>query len=457
MKRILLIGGLALSSMAISQSAYNKLSIDFGVGMSKTFKPTRTNYEPGFNVPHLNLGLRYMFNNKFGLKFDLAYDQIKNKKDAAAAYEFKTNLISQHFLAVANWGNILDVSDWSKKITLLGYGGPGFSLMTGNDQTDLLLNLKMGITPMLKVSPKLAIFGDASMTFYAMGHWYADMKQIRNDVALSGTGSSVSGVDGYTGALSMGIMYYLGEASEHSDWTPTERGNAAELEALKAKIAKAEKDMMDDDRDGVPNYLDQEAGTSEGTNVDTKGRAVKVEKVVDMDGDGVMDVNDFCPTMKGSAAANGCPDGDNDGVYDFVDKCPKAAGSAADGGCPVIKNDVKTLMTKAMKGVQFDTGKATIIKKSLPILDEVAKAMMSNPAYNLSINGHTDNAGDPAKNLQLSEDRAKAVKAYLMGKGVAESRMKATGYGDTQPKASNATAKGKAENRRVEFIIAFEQ
>lgn len=454
MKRILLIGGLALSSMAISQSAYNKTSIDFGFGMSKTFKPTRANFEPGFNVPHLNLGIRYMFNNKFGLKFDLAYDLIKNKKDAPAAYEFKTNLISQHFLAVANWGNILDVADWSKKITLIGYGGPGFSLMTGNGKTDLLLNLKMGVTPMYKVSPKVSIFGDASMTFYAMGHWYVDMKQTRNSGT---TGVSVSGIDGYTGALSLGIMYYLGDAAEHSDWTPTERGNKEELEALKAKISKAEKDMMDDDRDGVPNYLDQEPGTSEGAMVDTKGKTVTVEKVVDMDGDGVLDVNDFCPTMKGSASANGCPDGDNDGVYDFVDKCPKAAGSAADGGCPVIKNDVKTLMTKAMKGVQFDTGKATIIKKSLPILDEVAKAMMSNPAYNLSINGHTDNVGESAKNLQLSEDRAKAVKAYLMGKGVAESRMKSVGYGDTKPVASNATAKGKALNRRVEFIISFEQ
>jgi outer membrane protein OmpA-like peptidoglycan-associated protein len=144
-------------------------------------------------------------------------------------------------------------------------------------------------------------------------------------------------------------------------------------------------------------------------------------------------------------------------VYDFVDKCPKAAGLASDGGCPVIKESVKTLMTKAMAGVSFDNGKATLTKKSLPVLDEVAKVMMANPSYLLKIDGHTDNVGDPAKNLQLSEDRAKAVKAYVMGKGVAESRIKATGYGDTQPKASNATAKGKAINRRVEFLVSFEQ
>jgi len=455
---MLLIGGLALSTLATAQnSAFNKMSVDVCFGMSKTFKPTRENYRPGFNLPHLNLGFRYMMNNKFGLKLDFAFDRITNQKDAPAQYEFTSNLISTSILAYANWGNILDVADWSKKLTMLGYGGPGFTFHKVDKGMDKMLNLKMGVTPMYKVSEKLAIFGDASMTFYAMGHWYIDGIGARNDVTLASAGTSVSGIDGYTGALSLGAMIYLGSAASHADWMPNQRGNGEELEALKAKIAKAEKDMMDDDRDGVPNYLDQEPGTAEGANVDTKGRTVTVEKVVDMDGDGVLDVNDFCPTMKGSASANGCPDGDGDGVYDFVDKCPKAAGLAVDNGCPVVKNDVKVLMTKAMKGVQFDNGKATITKKSLPILDEVAKAMLANPAYNLDIKGHTDNAGDPAKNLKLSDDRAKAVKAYLMGKGVAESRMTATGYGDTMPVASNATPKGKAANRRVEFLIKFEQ
>lgn len=457
MKKILLIGGLALSTMAISQSAaYNRLSIDFGIGMSKTFKPTRTHYEPGFNIPHVELGGRYMLNNKFGLKLDFAYDGIKNKKSAPAMYEFNTFIVSQHFLAVANWANILDFGNsipLMKKLSLIGYGGPGFSYMGGEKASDWLLNLKMGVTPMLKVSDKVSVFGNASMTFYAMGHWYIDGLSRRSGKNTQ----SVSGVDGYTGALTLGAMYYIGKETGHADWAPNDGGNSAELAALKAKIEKAEKDMMDDDKDGVPNYLDQEPGTAAGATVDTKGKTVKVEKVVDMDGDGVLDVNDFCPTMKGSSAANGCPDQDADGVYDFMDKCKTQAGLAADGGCPVVKESVKKLMTTAMQGVQFDNGKATLIKRSLPILNQVAEVMLANPSYQLAINGHTDNAGDPAKNLQLSEDRAKAVKAYLMGKGVAENRMKATGFGDTQPKASNATAKGKAANRRVEFIVSFEQ
>lgn len=447
----------------MSQTNYNKMSIDFGYGMSKTFKPVRQGWAPGFNVVSTALGFRYQLNNKFGLKANIGFDQVKNKKNVGAFFGksmtnpnvFTTNIISQEFMAVLNWGNMADRQTWTDKFGLLGYGGPGVTFITGQNAAkkntfDVAVNFRGGLTLMYKATDKVSITGDASLTFYALQNSYIDQQEFI-------TNRAASGVDGYTGALQLGISYYLGESETHMDWAPNAGTDTKDLDALKAKIEKAEKDMMDDDKDGVPNYLDQEPGTSAGANVDTKGKTVKVEKVVDMDGDGVLDVNDFCPTIKGSSSANGCPDGDGDGVYDFVDKCPKAAGLAIDGGCPVIKDAVKTLMTKAMAGVQFDNGKATLIKKSLPILDEVAKVMMANPSYNLSIDGHTDNVGDPAKNLQLSEDRAKAVKAYLMGKGVAEGRMKATGYGDTKPKASNATTKGKAANRRVEFIISFEQ
>jgi OOP family OmpA-OmpF porin len=453
MKKILLVSGLALSTLAFGQTTFNKVSIDFSVGLNKSISDRGTGAAYKLNLPHIDLGVRYMLNNKYGLKFDLGYDMYKSPKDFPAASEFSTTYLRMNFQGILNFTNVLDFTNFYDKLGVFGHAGPGIAFhgdgKNGPDyKPDFMASFIAGCTAQLKVSPKLAITGDVSATAH-----------ILQDISLDGRSklTANNGFDVVTASASIGINYYLGDAAEHADWTPTNYGDAEAMAALKEKIEKAEKDMMDDDKDGVPNYLDQEPGTAAGANVDTKGKTVKVEKIVDIDGDGVLDVNDFCPTIKGTASANGCPDKDGDGIYDFVDKCPNAAGLSIDGGCPVVTQKAKETMTKAMQGVQFETGKATLLKKSLPILDEVAKVMLANPSYNLAINGHTDNVGDPAKNLQLSEDRAKAVKAYLMGKGVAESRLAAKGYGDTQPKASNATAKGKAANRRVEFLVSFEQ
>jgi outer membrane protein OmpA-like peptidoglycan-associated protein len=108
-----------------------------------------------------------------------------------------------------------------------------------------------------------------------------------------------------------------------------------------------------------------------------------------------------------------------------------------------------------LQGIQFETGKDVIIKTSYPILDKVVSVMNDNKEYNLEINGHTDNVGNDARNLALSQKRADAVKAYLVKKGIETSRMTATGFGETKPVEDNKTAAGKAKNRRVEFKVIF--
>jgi outer membrane protein OmpA-like peptidoglycan-associated protein len=446
---ILLVGG---SSFAQNNDAFNKTSVDFSLGMNYAFRSDAAGQARGANFPHIDAGARYMLTNKFGVYGGLGWEQYRFKS-VSGLKEGRTNAFSIQALAVWNLTNTFDIGSVPKLKKFGAYllAGPRaiFNSNKYNDVrfgTEALMGLSLGGKLQYKASNKLAITAGVEGMTYILQNKTLDFF---NKIEKSPAGLSAN--------LTFGVNYYLGDKAEHADWTVNQYGDLAALAALKAKIEKAEKDMMDDDKDGVPNYLDQEPGTAAGANVDTKGKTVKVEKVVDMDGDGVLDVNDFCPTIKGSATANGCPDKDGDGIYDFADKCPNAAGLAADGGCPVVKQKEKEVMQKAMAGVQFDNGKATLIKTTTPILDEVAKVMLANPSYNLAVNGHTDNAGDPAKNLQLSEDRAKAVKAYLMGKGVAENRINAKGFGDTQPKASNATAKGKAANRRVEFLVTFEQ
>ncbi|MCQ2605735.1 MAG: OmpA family protein [Bacteroidales bacterium] len=175
----------------------------------------------------------------------------------------------------------------------------------------------------------------------------------------------------------------------------------------------------------------------------------------DTDGDGIQDSEDACPEVAGLAQYNGCPDTDGDGIPDNEDACPEVAGQKANNGCPAVKKEVLRVFEKALTGIQFETGKDVIKKQSFPILDQVVKAMKENPEYNLEINGHTDNVGDPAKNQVLSEKRAASVRKYLTDKGVESSRMVSHGYGDTQPIADNKTAAGRTKNRRVEFKVNF--
>jgi outer membrane protein OmpA-like peptidoglycan-associated protein len=202
----------------------------------------------------------------------------------------------------------------------------------------------------------------------------------------------------------------------------------------------------DKDGDGIIDSLDKCP--------DVKG--VKLfEGCPDTDGDSIPDMSDMCPDKKGPLATKGCPDTDLDGVHDGIDKCPTIAGLAANAGCPEIQREVKQLFQKALQGIQFETGKAVIKPQSFGILDAVVKVMKENPSYKLLIGGHTDDVGNDAANMTLSQNRADAVAKYLITHGVDPTRVSATGYGETKPVDTNKTKAGKARNRRVELEVEF--
>ena len=103
----------------------------------------------------------------------------------------------------------------------------------------------------------------------------------------------------------------------------------------------------------------------------------------------------------------------------------------------------------------FETNKAVIIASSNKSLDEIVKILNEYPGANIEIQGHTDNVGDAAANKTLSLNRAAAVKAYFVSKGISDSKLKSIGYGSEMPIADNATPKGKEANRRVDFILTY--
>lgn len=179
----------------------------------------------------------------------------------------------------------------------------------------------------------------------------------------------------------------------------------------------------------------------------------------DTDGDGIKDSEDACPNVKGTAAMQGCPDTDGDGVADNKDKCPTVPGLAQLNGCPEVKINAKAkeIFQKAMSGIQFEIGKDIIKKTSYPILDNVVNVLKENPDWKVEVQGHTDNVGNAEANKTLSDKRATAVENYLIAKGIAANRLTSNGYGAERPIADNKTAAGRAQNRRVEFKVTYEQ
>jgi outer membrane protein OmpA-like peptidoglycan-associated protein len=210
---------------------------------------------------------------------------------------------------------------------------------------------------------------------------------------------------------------------------------------------------------------------------------------MDNDGDGIMDAKDVCPNAAedkdGFEDQDGCPDLDNDkdGVADNLDKCPaEPQGLNGKDGCPVrdadldgIADDVDKCLTEkevvngyqdndgcpdkapieektlVLKGVNFETAKAILTPESMPVIDDLAAQLQANTAIVLEVSGHTDTKGNAAKNQTLSQARAQTVADYLITKGVAKERLTVKGYGSDKPLASNKTAEGRLQNRRVEF------
>lgn len=180
----------------------------------------------------------------------------------------------------------------------------------------------------------------------------------------------------------------------------------------------------------------------------------------DTDRDGVEDTKDKCPNTLAEVKVDetGCPaDSDGDGVIDSIDRCPTTPGNGTANGCPEVREEVKKRLNFATRGIYFETGKATLKPNSYAMLNEIISIMEEYTDYSLRISGYTDSRGSDATNNKLSQDRVDAVKSYLSRNKVKEERIEATGYGEARPIASNATAEGRAQNRRVELELFLKE
>lgn len=188
-----------------------------------------------------------------------------------------------------------------------------------------------------------------------------------------------------------------------------------------------------------------------------------IPKDPDSDGDGVVDSKDKCPGTPAGRKVNadGCElDSDGDGIVDGVDKCPTVYAKTADG-CPPPAAAAEPAPAPApapapqklsLEGVNFDYDQASLRPESQSKLDEAAATLNKWGNVNVEVAGHTDSMGGDDYNMDLSQQRAEAVRTYLIGKGVAAERLTAKGYGESQPVAGNDTDEGRFKNRRVELV-----
>ena len=220
--------------------------------------------------------------------------------------------------------------------------------------------------------------------------------------------------------------------------------------------------------------------------------------ITDRDKDGLIDIIDRCPTepedRDGHEDFDGCPedDVDGDGIKDELDRCPTQPEDRDqfqdDDGCPELDNDADTIpdqldrcpnkpetfnqiddkdgcpdeapvpeegeLIGLSEKIFFQHNESIILQKSYPVLEQVASLLKRHPQIaKVRIEGHTDDTGGIQFNLNLSQERAEAVKLHLVGLGIEMTRLDNAGYGDQRPIASNDTEEGRALNRRVDFRI----
>eukprot|EP01013_Petalomonas_cantuscygni_P040134 TRINITY_DN7192_c0_g1_i1.p1 TRINITY_DN7192_c0_g1~~TRINITY_DN7192_c0_g1_i1.p1 ORF type:complete len:424 (+),score=-25.89 TRINITY_DN7192_c0_g1_i1:251-1522(+) len=422
MKKIILstlmVGALAVGANA--QDDFNKWSVEVNGGFNKPMAPMTPGYfSPTLNLGHADLGVRYMFNEKFGTKLDFGIGSFKNASDTP---DFSSNYYRLNLQGVANLGRILNWETFSQTFNLLGHFGGGISQLTAQenqfaDIKDQQYNVSTGMTLQVKLSDRVALNGD--ITNFVAG---------RQSVAFDGASDITAADDGYYGMNSvwwtgtLGLTFYLGSNDTHADWYIRENKYATKDE-LATQIGEIKDMLKDSDGDGVPDYLDKEPNTPAGARVNSAGTTM------DSDGDGLPDHLDKCPFVPGPASLEGCAPEDTE----EVDYLAKAI------------NDQYVNVYFA-----FDSSKP--LGYSASSANYVANFMKRNPGVQVEIKGYADELGPENYNMKLSEKRAKSVYDLLVATGVDASRLSYKGYGeDTSVDKSSTDARQMA--RRVSFEI----
>ncbi|MFT5715090.1 MAG: outer membrane protein OmpA-like peptidoglycan-associated protein [Flavobacterium sp.] len=366
---------------------YNKWSIELAGGFNKPQRPMTSGYYTSTPSPYvIDLGARYMFNNKFGLKADFGYNSFQGKDDSQS---FDSKYYRADLQAVANLGRIMNFETWTQSIGLLGHAGFGLAMLERKDPTyvkDRMGNFMAGVTGQIKLTDRIALTGD-----------FTTILNASQDAAFDGASTRAS--RGFTGILfngTVGLTVYLGKNLKHADWAKV---IDEDVLALTDRVNNIENKMLDTDNDGVADYLDQEANTASGALVNTKGISV---------------------------------DANNNNVPDDVEKYIMENYTSKTDKSPILSNNelIKSLINGGYVATYFDFDKSTPTNVSTEGIDFILTYLRNNPTATVDIIGHADELGRTAYNDKLSNARANKVKSILMKANIDASRLNVIAAGE---------------------------
>ncbi|BCY29133.1 OmpA family protein [Flavobacterium okayamense] len=386
---------------------FNKWSVDLNAGLSKPTAPFSSNYyAANTNFIHGDLGLRYMFNNKFGLKLDFGLDSFENKSESI---EFKGMYYRTSLQGVINLGRIMNFEDWTNTINLQAHTGAGFSFMTNDnfDGNDDMTNFILGLTAQFRLSNRVALNADFTM-----------INNVNQQYTFDGFEDPAVKEDrGFNSTLynaTLGISIYLGKNEKHADWVT----NDSKYDALEKRVADLEIMLNDTDKDGVADAFDVEPNTITGIDVDTKGRGIDMNK-------------------------NGVPDQ----IEAYIEKMKKDNAPAAQSG-----TSLEEMINGGYINVYFDFNSSKPTAASYDAINFITNYLKNNPSKSADVYGYADEIGDSEYNKNLSATRANYVKDVITKAGVDANRMTVKPQGeDTSVDAKSTDARKLV--RRVTFKL----
>lgn len=391
-----------------TENDYNKWSVEIAGGVNKPQRPMTAGYFTSTPSPFVaDLGVRYMFNNKFGLKADFGMNSFEGKNNSI---DFDTKYYRADLQAVANLGRIMNFENWTNTLGLIGHAGFGLAQLEDQNSAlkDRMGNFIAGVTGQIKLSNRIALTGD-----------FTTILNAAQDAAFDA--ASTRDARGFSGILfngTVGLTVYLGKNEKHADWVIDNEGR---FDAIDQRFMAIENKMLDTDKDGVADYLDEEANTPAGAMVDTKGRSI---------------------------------DKNNNNVADDTEAyiLKNYAGNTGDGSV-IYNNDlIKSLINGGYVAVYFDYNKSTPTNVSTEGTDFILTYLRNNPTATVDIIGHADELGRSEYNDKLSAARANNVKNTLIKANIDASRLNVVAAGEDTSVDKDSDAARKLV-RRVTFRV----